>query len=169
MKNHRGHTLALQAHPYTANPRMIKTEKSRSLSQQDMCKSEESDPPAKGVWPMSLSFLIFVEKLIFRPRCAFETLHGKGMVCRSNCCADKKDVALEVQLWDAAAHAGQGTKLAVGNADVRWSEWQQGNAVCRNVTLHSVGRDQVRSAIAVQVQIPNKYMAQIWHGKHGGL
>ena len=65
-----------------------------------------------------------------------------GAVHRS--CAGKEDIALGVELWDAAARAGQGLKLAAGSLSLSWSQWQQGAVNRENVKLQSCGDNSVQ-------------------------
>ena len=57
----------------------------------------------------------------------------------------KQDVELKVQLWDAAARAGQGLMLAAGSLTLDASGWHQGAAKQKSVTLQAEGDKQVGS------------------------
>ena len=58
--------------------------------------------------------------------------------------AGKENVHLTIQLWDAAANAGKGVKLAVGDISLAWSSWQQGAVNRQSVTLQSSSNNEVQ-------------------------
>lgn len=42
---------------------------------------------------------------------------------------------LDVELWDAAANAGQGSRLAAGSIELDWKAWRQGAVNRRSLQL----------------------------------
>ena len=52
-------------------------------------------------------------------------------------------MALEVQLWDAAAYAGQGAQLASGTIQLDWPSWQPGSVNRDTVHLRGMAASKV--------------------------
>lgn len=72
----------------------------------------------------------------------------------------KEDIALGVELWDAAARAGQGLKLATGSLSLSWSQWQQGAVNRENVKLQSCGDNEVQKNNTLAYHALKSYLIQ---------
>ena len=56
---------------------------------------------------------------------------------------EEEVVSLEIQLWDAAAHAGQGAQLASGTIQLDWPSWQPGSVNRDTVHLRGIAASKV--------------------------
>ena len=59
--------------------------------------------------------------------------------------ADKGEVEVDIQLWDASADAGKGTQLASGSTHLQWADWQQGAIHRQSIRLQGTGDYKVPS------------------------
>jgi len=95
----------------------------------------------KSIAKPPLPYVPFPVASVTRSRTGrFCSIHRKYLVCT----ADKAEVAMDIQMWDASADAGKGALLASGTLQLQWAEWQQGAIHRHTIRLQGAGEYKVR-------------------------